>query len=389
MAGSEKKTGLYENWLKHFTINIMTQSFHAFILMFVINMLGVINKMEYEARFDLLNPNDSILSIMSIVGMMAIIKFEKLFKDLFGMKDSMAGSLKASGAQMIAGMKSAQTFGGEIKKPFTNLSSSRRKMTSLGNEVRKSNPKIDFENGHYIKTTGGAGSGAAGATSERSPLSDKTQDLYNKMKDAKKNGDMDAYKDYRDHAVTQMKYEKAVAGAGAGGGAGIGGGGGYGAGGGTGGRSESDVENKKKQIQEYNDSVLDYRKSKRKVLAQSAVNLASLTMGMGGTDTMGDAVIAANIINNPMNAAANRHIDHGENIVARKSTGDSDRYTERTIGEAIKRGFDRASAGSRNENGKINPVKLTVQNAVSYAAVPFKAVGTATRHSKVDNIDDV
>jgi hypothetical protein len=74
--GEEKKAGLYEKWLKHFTINIMTQSFHAFLLMFVMNMLGVINRMQVADR-NALNSNDSLLSIMSIVGMMAIIKFEK------------------------------------------------------------------------------------------------------------------------------------------------------------------------------------------------------------------------------------------------------------------------------------------------------------------------
>jgi len=374
MASSEeKKAGLYEKWLKHFTLNIMTQSFHAFLLMFVINMLGVINKLQV-ADDKVLNTNDSILAILSIVGMMAIIKFEKLFKELFGLQDSLAGSAKASGAQMFAGIKSAAKFGDEIKKPFTNNATAKRNMTNLGKGMGLSEDKI----GHYIKNTSSAAgtagtTGTVGATNARPttpPLSEKTQELYNKMKNAKKNGDMDSYKDYRDHAATQMKYERATAAGGTGGG-------------GTGTASKTPTK------EEYNDSVYEHRKSQRKVLAQSAINLASVTMGMGGTDTMAEAITAANLINNPLNAAANRYIDHGENIVARKSTGDSTKFNERTISEAIKHGFEKTVGSQRNASGPTNPIKLTVKAAVSYATVPFKSVNTAVRHSKVDNVDDV
>jgi hypothetical protein len=43
----------------------------------------------------------------------------------------------------------------------------------------------------------------------------------------------------------------------------------------------------------------------------------------------------------------------------------------------------------RNDNGKINPVKLTIEAGKSYVTTPYKAAGGALRASKVDSVDDI
>jgi len=377
-ANDEKAKGLYENWLKNFTLNVMIQSFHAFFLLFIMQMLSAVNYTEIQDSSKL-KSGDGLLAIMSIVGMMALIKFEKLIKDLFGIKDSMAGSAKASGIQAFAGLKAAGNFANEVKKPIVNYSKSKRNMTNLGRDLQLSDKKM----GHYIKPTDGVTDtpGATGGKPITPPLSTKTQDLYEKMKTAKKDGDMGSYNDYRDRAVNQMKSEKLSAIRAAGGTGGAGSSTGGGAGSSTGGLTGKE--------QEYNQSVYDHRRNARKALAHSAINMAAMTMGMGATDTWSEAVKAADVINNPMISVTNRYIDHGENIVAGKSTGDTSRFNERTISEAIKQGFEHATVNARNDNGKINPVKLTVQAAVSYGTLPFKAVKNTVKASKVDNVDNL
>lgn len=373
--GKDKKGGLYESWLKNFTINVMTQSFHAFFLMFVMKMLSELSKLEAQSAVTLTN-NDGLLSIMSIVGMMAIIKFEKLIKGLFGMKDGLSGDLKGAGMKMFMGLKAAGDLGREIKQPFQKSSESRKRMTALGKDIGINKSDI----GRYAKpgtrTASGVASGLSGKA-QTSPLSEKTQDLYNKMKDAKKEGNMDLYKDYRDHAATQMKYEKAAstanvraANASA--------------------NSGSSEKTRAQKLEEYNDAVLENRKNSRKKWAHTAGTLASLSIGFGAVDETAEAVQVANIINNPINNASSRYIDHGENITARKSTGDSDRYNERAIGTAIKEGFEKATTNMRNSDGKLNPIKISVETAKTYSPISTaKAVTKVAKASKVDSIDDI
>jgi len=390
-SGEEKSKGLYDKWLKHFTLNIMTQSFHAFLLMFIMKMLSEVNDAALQTATQL-KSNDGILAILSIVGMMAIIKFEKLIKQLFGIEDSLSGNLHASGVEAFQGFKSAGTLSREITQPFQKSRESRKTMNRLGTNLGltrdTTNPdgtKKSGTLGKYIKGAAGGGAGAAGEPSQRAPLSSQTQEIYDKMKDAKKNGDMDLYRAHRDHAVTQMKSEKAGANN-------TGGGTGSNTSGGTGSNTSGGSTPKmtrEQQVQEYNDSVLKNRENSKKKWLNSAGTLASLSMGLGATDTMASAIIVADTINDPINAASNRYVEHGENIVAGKSTGDTNRYDERTMTKAIKDGFAGMTANSRNSDGKLNIPKMTLNAAVSFVAAPASLTHSVLKSSKVDNVDNI
>lgn len=375
--GKKGGGGLYENWLKHFTINVMTQSFHAFFLMFVMKMLSEISAIE-AANAVKLTANDGLLSIMSIIGMMAIIKFEKLFKELFGLNDSLSGNLSKAGTSMLLGLSQGNKLKNELVQPFQKSKTSRNRVNALGKDLglTKDGTNAKGRIGQYIKHGGSAAAGAGSTTaSASSPLSDKTQSLYEKMKEAKQNGNLDLYKDYRDHAATQMKYERAGATQTVSGGGGQAGG--------------TPQKTRADKIAEYNDAVLESRKDNRKKWMQTAGTLASLAMAAGATDQTHELLTAANAINDPINSITNRHIDHGENLTARNSTGDTSRYTERTLSQAIKDGFRDATKDMRNDNGKINPIKLTVEAGKTYATASYKTTSNVLRASKVDSIDDI
>lgn len=401
-----KKGGLYENWLKTFTINIMTQSFHAFFLMFVMKMLSEFGNIGAdegglfvggEFNAGALVDTDGLVAIMSIVGMMSIIKFEKLFKKLFGLEDSISGDLKGAGAKMFMGLQAANSLQSEIREPFKKSSESKRRMASLGKEagltktgyVKGKDGKDVFVGkiGNYAKPSSG---GTVASTSTNKPeLSDKTKDIYQKMKDAKKDGNMDLYRDYRDHAVTQMKYEKAST---AGGTSGAGGTT-YGTGGvrtvsGGTAATTTPVKTKAEKIQEYNDAVLENRQNDRKKWVKTAGTLTSLAMGFGATDETSEALKIADIVNDPINKASGKYIDDGERRTATKATGDT-KYMERALSTAIRQGFQDATRSSRNENGKINPGKLTIEVAKSYVTTPIRTMDKAARRTKIDNVGDI
>ncbi|MEG1990102.1 MAG: hypothetical protein RR144_03800 [Clostridia bacterium] len=380
----KKGGGLYENWLKHFTINVMTQSFHAFFLMFVMKMLQIIS-LQIDASATSLTASDGILSIMSIVGMMAIIKFEKLFKQLFGMGDSISGDLKGAGAKMIMGMNAAKSLSGEIGKPISEMNKSNKSRKVAGKVAGVADNKIGsgFKEGIRLDTN-----------RKTNYSSDKAEDLFNAAKTAKSNGDMDKYKELRQQAADQMKYDRdgitytsqATNNQGT-----------------TGTpvtNSSSTFEdlkekNRRKQQQKkeeaYNDAETDFLKNRRKAVWKTAGTLTSLTLGMGSTDELSDALRVADVINNPINAASSSVIDHSENKSAFKDTG-NEKYFERTIGTAIKEGLRDGTKNMRNDNGKLNPVKITVEGAKNYITAPYKIVSGASKASRpanVNNVDDL
>jgi|GEM_PF-2104715 len=387
--GKKGGGGLYENWLKNFTLNVMTQSFHAFFLMFVMKMLSTINAIQLDDATKI-ESNEGLLAIMSIVGMMAIIKFEKLFKDLFGIGTSLSGDLKGAGMKMFMGFQAANSLQKEVREPFKKTSESRKRMTKLGDDIgmTKTGKETGSKGqiGKYYKPSAGTPGGTSGAggssgSSTHAPLSDKTQELYNKMKDAKASGNMDLYQDYRDHAAAQMKNERSTSG-------------GSGTGGGTSnagtpansGKVDVAAIKQKRNEDKYNDAVYENRQNSRKRWLNTAGTIASLTMGFGATDETSEALKVADVINDPINAASSRYIEHGENITANKSTDDP-RFNEKTLTNAIKDGFERATKNMKNDDGKYTPVKISIEAAKM--ATGYNIVHSATRASKVDNVDDI
>jgi hypothetical protein len=386
-----KKGGLYENWLKAFTINVMTQSFHAFFLMFIMQMLSILDKVADAESGEIIKENDGLVAIMSIVGMMALIKFEKLFKKLFGLEDAISGDLKGAGAKMFMGLQAAANLQREIKEPFKKTSESKKRMTSLGKEAgltktgrtedgrRASRGKI----GSYITPTDSA---ARSAT--KPELSDSAKALYEKMKEAKKNGNMDEYREYRQYAANQMKYDKlkqsgaAQAPAGA-----------YAPAAGAVASQGAQVaaapgKTQKQKEQEYNDAVLEYRQNRRKQWVKTAGTLTSLAMGLGGTDELSEALKVADVINDPINKVTSKYIDSGENKTASRFTGES-KYLENTLTHAIKQGFQDATRNMRNDEGKLSPGKMTIEIAKSYVTTPINVARNAARSAKVNDIDDI
>lgn len=401
-----KKGGLYDNWLKNFTLNVMTQTFHAFFLMFVMKMLSEINYIETSKATEL-HSSDGTLAVMSIVGMMSIIKFEKLFKRLFGMEDSLSGDLKGAGAKMFMGLHAASNLQREIKEPFKKTADSKRRMSALGKDLG-------------LTKTGRQASGAAGTDKKGRPvmvnkigsyidpsakpvLSDKANDYYEKMKEAKRDGNMDLYKDYRDRAAEQMRQERGKYSPSST--AGVQGpqyaqtaaptgvqGPQYAqasyTGGPVAGQTGAPVKTREQRVREYNDSVLEHRQNRRKQWMDTAGTLTSLAVGLGATDELSEALKVADIINDPINRTSGRVIDDGERKVATQFTNEN-RHIERTLSHAIKEGFKDATRNSRNESGKINPIKLTVDVAKSYAATPIKTVRDVGRTAKVNDIDHI
>lgn len=390
----KKGGGLYQNWLRNFAINIFTQSFHAIFLMFIIQMLVALQGIKPTDGSN----SDGIVAIMSIVGMMAIIKFEKLLKKLFGMEDSLSGDLKGAGAKMIMGLKAGSDLGKEISKPYKDLSTSNKSRKAAGRAAGVSESKIGFGSlkGQYINSDKKRGlfeKAENGISSTASGLSSAARGVYDNLKsnkgaaaevtvtDSKKSVDQAKNQEIvvDNKVLTEVEVGDKIAES-------------------TGryadSRSTKIEKTQKEKEDEYNDAELEFRKNKRKAKWNTAGNIAALAMGFGATDEISEGLTAANIINNPINSVTNRYVDHGENITAFKDTG-NEKYFERSLSQAIKDGFKEAgTSASDRDSGNIgknnqSAVKLTVNAAVNYATMPLQVAKLAFKSSKQSNINNV
>ena len=120
-----KNQNLLGNWIKNFTINVFSQTFHAFIIYFslivmsqVIQVAGqpqkeglhIINPEVLPAGSKLILMDDqdesiasaSIVSILQIVAIMSVVSLEKLIKEFTGVSTGKLGNVSQNGMQIVS-----------------------------------------------------------------------------------------------------------------------------------------------------------------------------------------------------------------------------------------------------------------------------------------------
>ena len=91
----KKGGGIFASWLKQFTTMVFLQSFHAVFLMMILKFLSAISGDNVTSAISGADKSEmsfaekgNMMGIVCIVGMVALLKFEKLLKNLFGVEDS-------------------------------------------------------------------------------------------------------------------------------------------------------------------------------------------------------------------------------------------------------------------------------------------------------------
>lgn len=113
----DKKSGILMAWLQNFTMMVFTQSFHAIIMLFTLKLMSEVSKQV--ANQGVASNITGLLAMISIGGAMAIIKFEKLLKEIFGfgtskimggLGDNFSSSLMAAGSALGLAKRTAEPF---------------------------------------------------------------------------------------------------------------------------------------------------------------------------------------------------------------------------------------------------------------------------------------
>lgn len=200
-------------WIKEFTALVFTQTVQAFIYAIIISviLLGMGGK---NATGVSANDNNSALGLMATFALLSVFKVEEMVKKIFGLSDTKASPGNAM--KSIAKTAFAVQLGKRVLDNAGKFAGGIRNINKSRQDLAKAKKRHDedladyglkFENGQYVKSgkggvlakpTGSGGASGAGSASGRSAAEEK---YYAKAMEAKKNGDMDAYRANMDKAA--------------------------------------------------------------------------------------------------------------------------------------------------------------------------------------------
>ena len=370
-----KSGSLFNNWIKNFATTVFTQTFHAFFLVFILRFLSGIQ------NADVPNGTEGMVAIMAIVTMMALIKFEKLIKTLFGVEDGMIGDLKTSGAQMFGATKAVGSIGKSLYDPFKKHGDAKRKVDRLGNELKGKVNAVDDKGNNlgafsdrnirnnFIDTrnikdeamlNGINSDGSIATSSGNSQFVGPPAPNNNNNNNNNGNGNGNSSLNQETNNLLRQLIQTTAANGGSGDGS-------------TSGASGNSIAAKAEQ---YNDALRDMKVASRDRWLNTASVIGGASIGAGMYDQASEIAMAGAVISKPFAVASTKMATNQENVKAREATGDS-KYEGKLISESIKEGFKKAKTGASNVSNDIrsNPSnlgKMTVNAIVNTAGYQIK-----------------
>lgn len=367
--GGKNSGGLFNNWLKNFSVTVFTQTFHAFFLVFILKMLADLQNIEIEG-FD--GNTEGIVTIMSIVSLMALIKFEKLIKSLFGIEDGMMGDLKTNGAKMLGGAKAVGSLAKTTYEPFKKHADAKRKVDQLGKKV--------IAEGGQIKTkSGGKRAMAFGDIGQNyavdadpapaAPIDTNTTKGKGRKKSRGRNGNSDngSGGSGSSDATNQLLSELVRV------------------------TKENSATEGKSSVDQYNDALKEMKSASRDKWMNTASVIASTSVGAGMFDEASEIAMASAAINKPIATGTTKMLDRQESAQAFKATGNEKfdvKPLSKEIGESIRSGFKSATTNHITDTQPTTKVGKAV-TAIGNGVNPYAGAIRTIKGHKANNIDDM
>ena len=132
---------ILSNWFKEFTTIVFMQSFHSLLMYVTLQILSNI------VMADISN-NHIFVGIAAIILTTGIVKFEKLYKQIFGISDGLMGGLQGSAGKVMAGIHGAKQGIQAIadnKGKFTKASGAKKAALAERENAIRAHGKSYFE----------------------------------------------------------------------------------------------------------------------------------------------------------------------------------------------------------------------------------------------------
>lgn len=320
----DKKKGVFENWLSTFMVIVFTQSFHAMFMVFTIKMIYNLLKEQADTSAYFSNAY-GLIGLIMIVASMAIIKFEKLIKNLFGINTSaLLGGTAESFTGSLAALQSFKNMATRTAQPFIEHKNKGKELNRLRQQKIELVTKNDAEN-----SKSGAGQHNLGSGNNESVFTRPGQEGYQDITNGgsnflgvngpgsgpgpgPRNGDCSGSLDSKGLADAINKLTSSLD------------------------KQSQNVENKDREarenkIKEVQDQI-DKAEVEKSVLSRQRFSrlgssIAAAGVGFGATDDFGSAVTVANVVDTPLDAFSDKKITNSVNHKKYKETG-NEKYNE-------------------------------------------------------------
>ncbi len=320
--GGNKSEGIFSSWLKNFVSLVFMQSFHAIFLMMILRFISALvggnivgskdGSLVEGADITNYSKKQGLLSILAIGGLMALLKFEKMIKNMFGIQDSkFVGGLGENLTRGMAGIKSAMAMGSRTMEPFKKSKEAQGNLAAARRNTATAQRRLDA-----IKAAGNAPVPAQ----TQGTLTNATNSTINEAGSQTYNlgGNNNTGLPAGEGATTQLSADainrlimalennaNAIRQ----------GGGSSSSGGGSNAATLFDAQealNKAKEDEAKAERDAEAWRKKR--VTRLATTVAASAMGVGATENLSDAVTFANLADKPMDWYTDRVIDKDANI---------------------------------------------------------------------------
>ncbi len=166
----QKQGGIFQKWFKEFTSAVFTQSLHAVMLGVVLEVVSSINDMQLEEKYEGTQSKDLLISLIIVMGVSAITKFERMVRELFGIGGSaLMGDTNSNLMKTKHGIKSAMSVGRRVAEPIkSGVSGLKTRMAlkddpNIKDKLNSGEYKLD-KKGYMVRTHESAAQAMAAAT---------------------------------------------------------------------------------------------------------------------------------------------------------------------------------------------------------------------------------
>ena len=303
-----RDSGVLKNWFQNMIAIIFNQSFQAIFMCISVLIIG-----KFSGNDD---SSDIIIALISVVTLNAIMKFDKLFKEILGIKDSkIMGGFNESAMRSFAAIKSGMALAKRSAEPFANRAEARRRYNVAAKKREKALKSLS-ELGSGAKTNSSS-SGIVNnfnGGSASNTLSNGTNSVNANEIGGASGGNLQMIEamnnlsralDKNTSSKEEEKREKLTADL-----------------------AEAEGEMAKARADQKAESL--------KAFTRFGTTLGSLGFGMGATDNLGDAVSVGNLVDMPMDKMTDRAVNRGVyGNTARKIDSNRDQLIDKYVKSGI------------------------------------------------------
>lgn len=155
---------IFSNWLKEFAMIVFTQSLQAMFLLLVLKIIKGVNDKDNGGY---------MVGIVSMMLTAALVKFEKTFKSIFGIRSTMLGEVKGGAMKMFSSMQSLGKAGSAVGDNVKKMDEASKKKKSAQQERVAAQNRLRRKTELYNALAADGSSGSSGASGQ--PDSSRSQ----------------------------------------------------------------------------------------------------------------------------------------------------------------------------------------------------------------------